>query len=116
MENPASGSLMRNRRLESFFNTSPLPNMGVSWKIGPKKEVGKRLNKDLYVEDDGWMSVIISWIRIVTCFVSMMVTTFLWALIMLVLLPWPYERVRQGNIYGHVTGRMLVSNLPLIPC
>lgn len=44
-----------------------------------------------------------------TCFVSMMVTTFIWALIMLVLIPWPCERIRQGNIYGHVTGRMLVS-------
>lgn len=116
MEKTASGSVMRNRRLESFFNASPIPNMGVSWKIGSKKGVGEKPKTDLYVEDDGWMSILISWIRIVTCFVSMMVTTFVWALIMLVLLPWPYERLRQGNIYGHVTGRMLVSYLPLIPC
>lgn len=108
MEKTASGSVMRNRRLESFFNASPIPNMGVSWKIGSKKGVGEKPKTDLYVEDDGWMSILISWIRIVTCFVSMMVTTFVWALIMLVLLPWPYERLRQGNIYGHVTGRMLM--------
>ncbi|OVA10549.1 Phospholipid/glycerol acyltransferase [Macleaya cordata] len=38
----------------------------------------------------------------------MMFTTFIWALIMLVLLPWPYERIRQGNVYGHVTGRLLM--------
>lgn len=107
MEKTASGSVMRNRRLESFFNASPIPNMGVSWKIGSKKGVGEKPKTDLYVEDDGWLSILISWIRIVTCFVSMMVTTFVWALIMLVLLPWPYERLRQGNIYGHVTGRML---------
>ncbi|XP_057726163.1 1-acyl-sn-glycerol-3-phosphate acyltransferase-like isoform X2 [Arachis stenosperma] len=60
------------------------------------------------MDDNGWVSSIISWIRIVTCFVSMMVTTFIWALIMVVLIPWPYERIRQGNIYGHVTGRMLM--------
>ncbi|XP_059591341.1 1-acyl-sn-glycerol-3-phosphate acyltransferase isoform X2 [Vitis vinifera] len=108
MEKTASGSVMRNRRLESFFNASPIPNMGVSWKIGSKKGVGEKPKTDLYVEDDGWLSILISWIRIVTCFVSMMVTTFVWALIMLVLLPWPYERLRQGNIYGHVTGRMLM--------
>lgn len=33
---------------------------------------------------------------------------FIWALIMVVLIPWPYERIRQGNIYGHVTGRLLM--------
>ncbi|CAA6658220.1 unnamed protein product [Spirodela intermedia] len=33
----------------------------------------------------------------------MMATTFLWALIMFMLLPWPYARVRQGNLYGHMT-------------
>lgn len=116
MENTANGSFIRNRRLESLFNPSSLPNIGVSWKIGPKKEVGKKMKSEFYVDDYGWMDVLISWIRIFTCFMLTMVTTSIWALIMLVLLPWPYERVRQGNIYGHVTGRMLVSYQPLTPC
>jgi hypothetical protein len=40
----------------------------------------------------------------------MMVTTAVWAAVMLLLLPWPCERIRQSNIYGHVTGRMLVRD------
>ncbi|XP_062170125.1 1-acyl-sn-glycerol-3-phosphate acyltransferase-like isoform X2 [Alnus glutinosa] len=62
----------------------------------------------MFADEDGWSSVLISWIRIVTCFLTMMVTTFIWALIMLMLVPWPYERIRQGNIYGHVTGRLMM--------
>ncbi|CAN4102716.1 unnamed protein product [Withania somnifera] len=38
----------------------------------------------------------------------MMFTTFIWAVIMLLLLPWPDQRIRQGNIYGHVTGRLMM--------
>nr|GMC75492.1 1-acyl-sn-glycerol-3-phosphate acyltransferase-like isoform X1 [Ipomoea batatas] len=68
-----------------------------------KEEVKAEDDDDVYEEDDGWGSVLISWIRIVVCFVSMMLTTLIWALIMLLLLPWPYQRIRQGNIYGHVT-------------
>ncbi|KAJ8446911.1 hypothetical protein Cgig2_013212 [Carnegiea gigantea] len=63
---------------------------------------------DDYVDDDGWLSVLTSWVRIVACFLTMMVTTFVWVVIMLALLPWPYERVRQGNIYGHLTGRLVM--------
>jgi hypothetical protein len=59
-------------------------------------------------EDDRWVTVAVSVVRIMVCFLCMMVTTFIWAVIMLFLLPWPYERIRQGNLYGHVTGRMLV--------
>ncbi|GLJ49964.1 hypothetical protein SUGI_1062600 [Cryptomeria japonica] len=62
----------------------------------------------VYVEDNGWVSVALSVVKIVVCFVAMMATTFVWAVIMMVLLPWPYARIRQGNIYGHVTGRMLM--------
>eukprot|EP00252_Welwitschia_mirabilis_P005368 TRINITY_DN15871_c0_g2_i1.p1 TRINITY_DN15871_c0_g2~~TRINITY_DN15871_c0_g2_i1.p1 ORF type:complete len:147 (+),score=3.04 TRINITY_DN15871_c0_g2_i1:377-817(+) len=64
-----------------------------------------------YVEDNSWIAVALSICKIVACFLAMMVTTFFWAIIMLLLLPWPYERIRQGNIYGHVTGRMLVGLL-----
>ncbi|KAF0892505.1 hypothetical protein E2562_016811 [Oryza meyeriana var. granulata] len=55
--------------------------------------------------DNGWAACAVSAVRIVVCFVSMMVTT---AAVMLLLLPWPYARIRQGNLYGQVTGRMLM--------
>lgn len=102
---------LRNRRLESFLNTSSGQRVEESPKVSVKDESERRPRTDMCTDDDGWFLMIISWIRIVICFVSMMVTTFIWALIMLVLIPWPYERIRQGNIYGHVTGRMLVSYL-----
>ncbi|XP_021671934.2 1-acyl-sn-glycerol-3-phosphate acyltransferase [Hevea brasiliensis] len=107
MENTGGGSFMRNRNLESFLNTNCSPNVKEMLKIWESEEEEKRPKIDVYV-DDGWISALTSYIRIVACFVSMMVTTFIWALIMLLLLPWPYERIRQGNIYGHVTGRMLM--------
>ncbi|GKV15635.1 hypothetical protein SLEP1_g26410 [Rubroshorea leprosula] len=55
--------------------------------IGGKEVAVQRPLKDVYVDDDGGTSALISCLRIVTCFVKMMVTTFIWALIMLVLLP-----------------------------
>ena len=111
MDNTGSSAFFRNRRWESFLNASSGQRVDETPKILVKDESGKRLRTDDYIDDDGWISSIISWVRIVTCFVSMMVTTFIWALIMFVLIPWPYERIRQGNIYGHVTGKMLVSYL-----
>ncbi|XP_038973315.1 1-acyl-sn-glycerol-3-phosphate acyltransferase-like isoform X1 [Phoenix dactylifera] len=67
-----------------------------------------------FVDDDSWITVILSVVRIAACFLSMMVTTIVWGVIMLVLLPWPYARIRQGNLYGHVTGRMLIIWYPLL--
>lgn len=99
---------MRNRRLESFLDTNSTPNGKQTPKILVREEVVRSPKSDVYVEDDGWISALISCVRIVVCFLSMMVTTFIWSLILLLLLPWPYERIRQGNIYGHVTGRMLM--------
>lgn len=99
---------MRNRRWESFLDTNSTPNGKQTPKILVREEVVKSPKSDVYVEDDGWISALISCVRIVVCFLSMMVTTFIWSLILLLLLPWPYERIRQGNIYGHVTGRMLM--------
>ncbi|XP_015898401.3 1-acyl-sn-glycerol-3-phosphate acyltransferase-like isoform X1 [Ziziphus jujuba] len=111
MDNSGSGSFMRNRRLESFLNTSSSPTYREKPKVSVKEEAAQKPKADVYQDDDdddGWVLALISCIRIVTCFLTMMVTTFIWALIMLVLLPWPYERIRQGNIYGHVTGRLLM--------
>ncbi|KAH7546746.1 hypothetical protein FEM48_Zijuj01G0234200 [Ziziphus jujuba var. spinosa] len=110
MDNSGSGSIMRNRRLESFLNTSSAPTYREKPQVSVK-EAAQKPKADVYQDvddDDGWVLALISCIRIVTCFLTMMVTTFIYPLIMLVLLPWPYERIRQGNIYGHVTGRLLM--------
>ncbi|PON51513.1 Phospholipid/glycerol acyltransferase [Parasponia andersonii] len=108
MENTGGSSFLRTRRFESYLNTSSDQPVKEKPRVLAKEEAGIRTKADdVCVDDDGWFSSLISWVRIVTCFVTMMVTTFIWALIMLVLLPWPYERVRQGNVYGHVTGRLL---------
>lgn len=104
-------SFLRGRRFESFFETSfrqsdtPEPQQ----KAAAAVAVQKRKAEDWYEDDDRFWTVILSVFRIVVCFLVMMVTTALWAVVMVVLLPWPYERVRQGNLYGHVTGRMLVK-------
>lgn len=103
-------SFLRGRRFESFFETSfrqsdtPEPQQ----KAAAAVAVQKRKAEDWYEDDDRFWTVILSVFRIVVCFLVMMVTTALWAVVMVVLLPWPYERVRQGNLYGHVTGRMLM--------
>ncbi|KAL2476314.1 1-acyl-sn-glycerol-3-phosphate acyltransferase [Abeliophyllum distichum] len=107
MENSGMGGFLRNRRFESYVDASSAgPKLVAKEKV--VEQPPQTAESDEYRGDDGWFSVFISWIRIVVCFISMMFTTFIWALIMLVLLPWPYQRIRQGNIYGHVTGKMLM--------
>ncbi|XVF03883.1 hypothetical protein REPUB_Repub05bG0031500 [Reevesia pubescens] len=108
MENTGSGSFLRNRRLESFLDTNSGPNVRETPKFLSKEVARQRPKTDVFVDDDGWISTLISCVRIVTCFLTMMVTTFIWAIIMVLLLPWPSQRIRQGNIYGHVTGRLLM--------
>ncbi|XP_019196510.1 PREDICTED: 1-acyl-sn-glycerol-3-phosphate acyltransferase-like [Ipomoea nil] len=110
MKNSGLGTFMRSRRFGSHFDAWSSLDLGAQSQVVVKGELWgkKQKTRDVYVEDDGWLCVLISWIRIVVCFVSMMFTTLVWAVIMLVLLPWPYQRIRQGNIYGHVTGRMLI--------
>ncbi|XP_039055586.1 1-acyl-sn-glycerol-3-phosphate acyltransferase-like [Hibiscus syriacus] len=112
MENTGSGSFLRNRRFESFLDTKSGPNVSETQKLSSKEVTDQSLEKvDAFVDDehdDGWIPTLISCVRIVTCFLAMMVTAFIWAIIMVLLLPWPYHRIRQGNIYGHVTGRLLM--------
>lgn len=105
---------MRTRRLESYFNASTGLSVKETVKSSVKEELELKPRTDLYADSDGWASVLISWIKIFICFVTMMFTTFVWALIMLMLLPWPYERIRQGNIWGHVTGRLMVRYLLIL--
>ncbi|XP_068669413.1 1-acyl-sn-glycerol-3-phosphate acyltransferase-like [Aristolochia californica] len=101
----SGNSFLRNRRLDSCFNT-----VDESPKFHPKESKDKRPKEEetAFVDDNSWGAVLISSIRIVTCFVTMMFTTFIWALIMFLLIPWPNARIKQGNVYGHVTGRLLM--------
>ncbi|XP_031376492.1 1-acyl-sn-glycerol-3-phosphate acyltransferase-like isoform X2 [Punica granatum] len=111
MDSDGVSSFLRNRKLESFFSAGPAQDsVEPSTKITVSKNESesKMGAESSYVDDDGWIPVLISWVRIVMCFVSMMFTTFIWAVIMVVLIPWPCQRIKQGNIYGHVTGRMLM--------
>lgn len=113
MDGSGGGLLWRVRRLESCFEAS-VRSRGPA-KPRPGDAVGQRSPRPAagadFVDDDRWITVVLSVVRIVVCFLSMAVTTAVWAVIMLLLLPWPYARIRQGNLYGHVTGRMLVRNL-----
>ncbi|KAG1331601.1 1-acyl-sn-glycerol-3-phosphate acyltransferase [Cocos nucifera] len=105
MDASGASSFLRGRCLESCFKAS----FGMSQ---PKDAAGQPSRRpadaDDFVDDDRWITVILSVVRIAACFLSMMVTTIVWNMIMLILLPWPYARIRQGNLYGHVTGRMLM--------
>ncbi|KAK4439801.1 1-acyl-sn-glycerol-3-phosphate acyltransferase [Sesamum alatum] len=106
METSGLSGFLRNRRLGSYFDASTGPKAPPRAVVdGQQKRAGGHA---YYPDDGGWFPVLISWVRIVVCFVSMMLTTFIWGVIMVVLLPWPYQRIRQGNIYGHVTGKMLM--------
>lgn len=79
MEN-LGGSCLRSTRLERWFATRYEPNK----KEAPKCSVDEQISKkekgdDIYVDDNGWSSVLISCFRIITCFLTMMVTTLFWA-------------------------------------
>ncbi|KAL5972660.1 hypothetical protein ACLOJK_039465 [Asimina triloba] len=114
----ARTSFVRNRSIVSSFHTvfrSAVDDAPPAAKVHPKEAEapapsGQGSNGGAYVEDDSWIAVLVSWLRIVTCFVLLTVTTFVWAVVMLVLVPWPAERIKQGNIYGHLSGKMLVNN------
>ncbi|KAK6946896.1 Phospholipid/glycerol acyltransferase [Dillenia turbinata] len=117
MENGGGVSLLRTRRFESFFDGV------VSSKIRRKEakdgkkeeEIMKKAKSEAIsggiVDEEGWLLVAISWVKIVVCFVTMMMTTLIWVMIMLLLLPWPCERIKQGNIWGHVTGWLMMKIL-----
>ncbi|KAM7498876.1 hypothetical protein LguiA_023290 [Lonicera macranthoides] len=101
---------MRNRRFGSQIHagSSAGSNLEETSKLVAKEDIRERPRADDNNDEEGWGCVLISWIRIGVCFAMMMITTLIWGLIMVLLLPWPYQRIRQGNIYGHVTGRLLM--------
>ncbi|KAG9454055.1 hypothetical protein H6P81_006959 [Aristolochia fimbriata] len=98
-------SFLRHRRLDSCFNTV---DASPKFRRREPKEERTKEEKTAYVDNNSWTAVVISIARIVTCFVTMLFTTFFWSLIMLLLIPWPNARIKQGNVYGHVTGRLLM--------
>ncbi|CAI0379795.1 unnamed protein product [Linum tenue] len=92
MERAGGGSFMRSSRsLESFLNTNSSPNVEEENHEFVVKEELKNPEavKAFVFKDGGWVAELISFVRIVTCFVVMMVTTSIWAIIMVLLLPWP---------------------------
>lgn len=124
MENPGGASnYTRNRRFGSQIHhpgSSAGSNLEETSKLVAKEDIRERPRADISIEDknneEGWGCVMISWIRIGACFAMMTITTLIWGLIMVLLLPWPYQRIRQGNMYGHVTGRLLVIKLIIPIC
>ncbi|PKU87810.1 1-acyl-sn-glycerol-3-phosphate acyltransferase [Dendrobium catenatum] len=120
MENASVSSLLRGRWVDSYFEAilrSPEPHEKKYAATGDQRQHHRRrqlVSGDGEVEfadDDRWITVLISVVRIVACVVTMLATTIFWTVVMLVLLPWPYLRVRQGNLYGHCTGRLMVCSL-----
>lgn len=120
METASTNSLLRVRRFDSYFEAilrSPEPHRKKFAANSDRRQEVCRppsVSGDGEVEfadDDRWITVLISLFRIVACVVTMMATTIFWTVVMLVLLPWPYLRIRQGNLYGHFTGRLMVNSL-----
>nr|ALM22873.1 microsomal class B lysophosphatidic acid acyltransferase [Cuphea avigera var. pulcherrima] len=106
-------SLLKNRKLESSFSTGfakdSFPHSPEKTMIRDDSEHRTIIADGLSVDDDdGWMAVLISWARLVMCFVLVLITTSIWTLIMVILIPWPCERIKQSNVFGHVSGRMLM--------
>lgn len=97
MDQPLLSSLLKGRRPGSFLDAV--------FRLPEPEEDG---DDGGFVDDDRWGTVAVSAFRILACFLAMMATTLAWAVIMLLMLPWPYERIRQGNLYGHVTGRLML--------
>ncbi|XP_031504992.1 1-acyl-sn-glycerol-3-phosphate acyltransferase-like [Nymphaea colorata] len=110
MESPAASSYVRNRRFDNYFQ---------SWTDSNVQNAKRSSNRGMqygfswkdYTDDNSWSASLASYIRIITCFMTMMCTTFIWGLIMFILLPWPCERIKQGNVYGHITGWLLMRIL-----
>ncbi|PKA63725.1 1-acyl-sn-glycerol-3-phosphate acyltransferase [Apostasia shenzhenica] len=118
MDSAGLSSLIRGRWLDSYFEAifrSPEPcrtkKPAIAAGQRPLKHRRPPCSADgevSFVDDDRWITVAISVIRIVSCFVTMLATTIMWTVVMLALLPWPYLRIRQSNLYGHVTGRLMM--------
>ncbi|KAK6934448.1 Phospholipid/glycerol acyltransferase [Dillenia turbinata] len=113
MENGGGVSSLRTRRFESFSDgVVSSKTRGKETKDGEREEeIMKKAKSEANSDEEGWFLVAISWVRLVVCFVTMMMTTLIWVMILLLLLPWPYERIKQGNIWGHVTGCLMMKIL-----
>ncbi|CAN6458111.1 unnamed protein product [Victoria cruziana] len=106
MGSPAASFFVRNRRFVNYFQSTDSNVQNEKRSSNEGMQYGSS-RKD-YADDDNWTAFLVSYVRIVTCFMTMMCTTFIWGIIMFVLLPWPCERIKQGNVYGHITGSLLM--------
>ncbi|KAJ7527275.1 hypothetical protein O6H91_16G046000 [Diphasiastrum complanatum] len=61
-----------------------------------------------YVPDKSFLASVIGVLKVVLCLSVMAINTSFWFCLLLLLLPWPNARLYQGNIYGRVTGAMLI--------
>lgn len=61
------------------------------------------------VDDDeyGVVTLVLYYVKLIVAFCVMILTTILWTVVLLLLIPWPYERIKLGNMWGRVTGRLL---------
>jgi len=59
MEFGGIGSILRNRRLESYFDTNPRSKSGEVCAKAVQEVVKQPKAAEVYVEDDGWFSVLI---------------------------------------------------------
>nr|Q42868.1 RecName: Full=1-acyl-sn-glycerol-3-phosphate acyltransferase; Short=1-AGP acyltransferase; Short=1-AGPAT; AltName: Full=Lysophosphatidic acid acyltransferase; Short=LPAAT [Limnanthes alba]AAC49185.1 lysophosphatidic acid acyltransferase [Limnanthes alba] len=59
-------------------------------------------------DKDGIFMVLLSCFKIFVCFAIVLITAVAWGLIMVLLLPWPYMRIRLGNLYGHIIGGLVI--------
>lgn len=74
----ASGFL-KNRRFGSYFDAS---SGSVLDSDRPREVVvANEKREEVYGDDDGWVIMLISWIRMLICVVVMMFTTLIWAVI-----------------------------------
>ncbi|KAJ7297997.1 hypothetical protein O6H91_16G019800 [Diphasiastrum complanatum] len=75
-------------------------------KPGSAEEIDFGL--DSYVDDNSFLAIVIGVSKVVLCLLVLAINTSLWFVVLLLLLPWPNARLYQGNLYGRVSGRMLM--------
>ncbi|KAM3396225.1 hypothetical protein P3S68_005231 [Capsicum galapagoense] len=108
----ASGFL-KNRRFGSYFDAS---SGSVLDSDRPREVVvANEKREEVYGDDDGWVIMLISWIRMLICVVVMMFTTLIWAVIYYVVassLAISKDKAREylGTCYWKIDGMWILGN------
>ncbi|KAF3642754.1 hypothetical protein FXO37_22371 [Capsicum annuum] len=112
----ASGFL-KNRRFGSYFDAS---SGSVLDSDRPREVVvANEKREEVYGDDDGWVIMLISWIRMLICVVVMMFTTLIWAVIYYVVassLAISKDKAREylWTCYWKIDGMLLLSLLMIM--